>query len=127
MQEAHHSIPISLSWEHTKNNIISLSHDEHLKLHQSQNVSQKHIRNYRKKVNWILVPNNYSMELKKNLWLEFFDWVICAKDAQLQSLAKQYQYYASVNNSRYEQRASFNEYVNALIEEQKRYILKKLK
>jgi hypothetical protein len=53
--------------------------------------------------------------------------VICAKDQQLQSLDKQYKYYASVNNSRYEQRASFYEYINALIEEQKRYILKKLK
>ena len=127
MQESHHCLPLSLSGEHTKNNIIVLANEDHTKLHKTQNITQKHVRNYRKKINWILIPNNYSMDLKKNLWLEFFDWVICAKDQQLQSLDKQYKYYASVNNSRYEQRASFYEYINALIEEQKRYILKKLK
>jgi hypothetical protein len=73
MQENHHNIPLSLLGEHKQDNIIRLNSQEHAKLHQTQNIPYDLLRNFRKKVNHILVPNNYVLDFKEDLRLHYFD------------------------------------------------------
>jgi fido (protein-threonine AMPylation protein) len=89
MKERHHVIPLSLFWPDIKENIIELNRNDHTILHRNQNIDSNIIRTFRRKVNDILVPNNYFLELKKELWEDYFEWAKTFKEEQKNSIFKQ--------------------------------------
>jgi hypothetical protein len=89
--ELHHTIPISIIWENIPENLIKLDSISHIILHQTQNVTSKHIRNFRQNTNWILVPDEKFFNLKLQLWNKFFDNIKIVEDLQLDSLNRQIQ------------------------------------
>jgi len=73
MKERHHVIPLSLFGEDRKENIIQLDREDHQVIHFTQNIDSNIIRTFRKKVNHILVSNDYVLNLKKELWDAYFN------------------------------------------------------
>ena len=89
MLQRHHTLPIVLSWENHPDNIFKIDEVEHKALHDSQDLPWKRVRKYRAKMNNILVPNQKFMDLKSDMWCEFFDGAIIQTWLQKSSLLKQ--------------------------------------
>jgi hypothetical protein len=70
--ERHHIVPLSLFGEDKKENILCLKASDHQELHNNQNIDSSIIRTFRKRVNHILIPNDYVLNLKKDLWHSYF-------------------------------------------------------
>lgn len=68
----HHTIPISMNWEHCDNNIIQLSESNHTRLHNTQDVPYRVLRKFRERTNWLLVPNDYYWGEYHDLMSKFF-------------------------------------------------------
>ncbi len=86
MYHNHHIIPISLWGEHIKKNKLKIIDVEHRTLHYTQNFDYWIIRRYKEKTNWLLVPNDVSLALKKELRKKFFEKVIIRDEEQLDGL-----------------------------------------
>ena len=95
--QRHHTIPISLQWPDTKENIITIWQQQHTELHHTQDISYKILREYRQKTNEILIPTDYSLQLKGDLWKEFFNWMKVLKMHQCNSVFEQLKLYRKRN------------------------------
>ena len=127
MQENHHNIPLSLLGEHNQDNIIRLDSEEHKKLHKTQNIPFHLLRTFRKKVNHILVPNDYVLDFKEDLWLHYFDWAVVRKEEQNESLNNQIKRYCTINKEQYYFNEDLLESVCTLIDQQRVLIYNILK
>lgn len=118
--EKHHIIPISLYWEDTEANILKISASEHKDLHECQNIPYRLLRSYRTKVNWILIPNDYTLDLKGELWKQYFSNARTYKEEQLTFIRLQgYLLSKKTNSWALHYSENFSWAIDDLIEEQK--------
>jgi hypothetical protein len=98
MNNNHHTIPISIFWEDIDENIINIDVDIHKQIHQTQNIPYWVIRQYKKKVNWILIINDIVFNWRLYLWKRYFKNMQYWKDKQIESLLKYANKYWKSNN-----------------------------
>lgn len=127
MNNAHHTIPISIEWENIQENIMVLPDREHRELHNTQNIPYRILRNYRERVNGLLLPTNYLLLAKEELWNRYFEKATIKVPEQKQSIFNQTKRYWMINNEEIEENVSFEWLIWDLIKQQKRYILNCLK
>ena len=120
--EKHHVIPISIWWNHTDSNKIDISNSSHKELHNRQNIPYNFIRKYRERTNHILVPNDYTLDMKWELYQRYFENADIHKEKQLISLNWQGLEYARRTGIQLGIAYTIAEAVNNYIEQQKRYI-----
>jgi hypothetical protein len=116
----HHCVPLNIGWNNKRENIIRIADNIHSDIHYTQDIPHEVIRVYRKKVNHILIPNDYTLDLKKDLRLRYFEKPFFWVQEQKQSLLNQQQSGMNIKDS-------FEKIVIAIIEEQKNYIRNILK
>jgi len=125
-KENHHVIPFSLYWidNEYNNNIINILKEDHKKIHEWQNIKYHHIREYKKKTNWILVPNDYVIDWRVDLRRRYFSNVSTCIFEQKNSLAQQINRYNLEIWSReiVESNQSFEDLVLQIWEKQKEII-----
>lgn len=118
-KENHHVIPLSLWGSDNDNNKIYIDSNLHSNLHRTQNIWNSKLREYKKLTNHILVPNNKSLDIKKDLLFEFFSDIMYFEQEQFSSLAMQI---IEMKNITHKNRPVSNEIlslVNEYIEQQK--------
>ena len=123
-------IPISLLWEDIKENMMSMNWKEHQRLHQEQNISAWNIRNFRKKINWILVPDEYFFDVKKNIWQSYFVDVRTQEKRQKTSLMRQSNRYYDILWTKERSRdysLDFDDLIQELIDVQKGYVRSRIR
>ncbi len=98
MKHNHHTIPISMLGIDSQENIIRIDAQDHEQLHREQNLPYNVIRRFREKTNWILVPNDYLFDMKKDLYLQYFWDAKTEVGKQEYSLGRQVLKYKAVNN-----------------------------
>ena len=87
--DKHHIIPVALWGDDYSDNKISLERKEHEELHNTQNIPYTKIREYRRKTNHILLPNDYILDKRLDLWNHYFDKPVIEVKRQKESLNKQ--------------------------------------
>ena len=117
----HHNIPISIWGANNSKNIIRIADDKHCLLHNTQNVNADTIRKYRKKINHILIPDDYVMDLKKDLWNRYF------QDPKILIREQKYSLLLQQSSSWLNMKSDFTEIIESIIAEQKFYIKSLLK
>ena len=73
MKNTHHCIPLSLNWSDKWENKIRLEQVDHKILHDEQDVSWSKIRQWRQKVNHIILPNEFTEEERLKIQKLFFN------------------------------------------------------
>ena len=121
------SVPISMSWPDTKENKIIITKENHDLLHIQQNVPYKVLRRYREKTNHNLIPTDYDLDLKRDLYLRFFENAQVEVKKQVDSILLQVERYNHHNYWKEYHKLTINDAILALIEEQKLYIHKMIK
>jgi len=87
--QCHHVIPISLFWPNIPENKIYIDNKDHRQLHMEQDVNYNVLRDIRNKTNHILVPNQYVMDCRKDLYLQFFSNARTCVKKQIKSIIRQ--------------------------------------
>jgi hypothetical protein len=111
----HHVIPVSICWENDECNKIKIWYDTHKELHVTQDISYNIIRRFREKTNHILIPNDYVLDSKEEVWQRYFERPTVEQYLQLRSL----NYTAKKYNTSHKNSENFNEVVNNIITYQK--------
>jgi hypothetical protein len=62
---------------------------EHRELHNTQNIPYRILRNYRERVNGLLLPTNYLLLAKEELWNRYFEKATIKVPEQKQSIFNQ--------------------------------------
>lgn len=125
----HHNIPISISWEDVAENKIILDTQVHEQIHKEQNIPKHKIREYRMRINGILVPDDTFFQLRNDIWKQYFENPCTESDKQKGSLIKQInRYYRLIESTcRQSHNGSYNDIIDELIDIQKSYIQIKIK
>lgn len=120
--EVHHNIPISLWGEDIAENKFPVPREKHRpQIHDLQDIPYSHIRRFKEKTNWILVPTDYVIDWRVNLWQEYFSNAQHFIFEQKNSLAKQIARYNGKieNKEAVKTNQSFDDLVLQLWEKQK--------
>ena len=124
----HHNIPVSLGWEDIQENKIRLDTRIHDKIHKEQNLSQNKVREYRMRVNGLLLPDDTFFELRADTWKQYFANAKTEVPKQKWSLARQANRYYRMLSSEYRQDkiGSFDDMIDELISVQKWYVKQRI-
>lgn len=71
--EQHHSIPLAIGWVESKDNKIWLEKTPHKMTHMILDIPYRFIRNYRKKLNWVVLLTEQILEAERKMQLKYFD------------------------------------------------------
>ena len=97
--EPHYVIPLNLGGLSVKENKIMLDPYDHKELHNIQDLPERLITEYHQKINHIITPNNYVLDLRRDIWFRFFETAIFSPYFydQVNSLVKQVKRQRKVN------------------------------
>ena len=120
----HHPIPVSIGGEDIDENKIRLDTRIHDQIHKEQNVSQNRVREFRMRINGILLPDDTFFQLRADIWKQYFSNAKTEVPKQKWSLIRQANRYYRLlwSEVRQDRIGSFSDHIDELIDVQRGYV-----